>query len=349
MNKIFVTGGAGFIGTNFIYYCLNKNDIVLNYDLLTYAGNLNNFKSIENNENYTFVEGDICDKELLDKILNDFKPDFIINFAAESHVDLSIDNPDSFINTNIIGTYKLLLSSMEYYCSLDNIDKANFKLLHVSTDEVYGSINKGSFTEESQYNPSSPYSASKAASDHLVNAWYKTYGLPVVITNSSNNYGPFQFPEKLIPHMIQLCLNEEKLPIYGDGTNIRDWIYVKDHCEAHYQLLINKCRDNRYNIGGGQEKTNLEVVESICEILDKLIPSNKLKSYKELIEFVKDRPGHDLRYAIDYSRIHKEIGWEPKVNFKEGLLNTINWYLDNKDWIELIINKKYSLKRVGLK
>ena len=350
MNKIFITGGAGFIGSNFIHYCLDKNDIVLNFDLLTYAGNLNNFKSIKNKENYNFINGNICDKELLDSTLNDFKPAFIINFAAESHVDLSIDNPDSFINTNIVGTYKLLLSSLEYYYSLNNDKQKNFKFLHVSTDEVYGSINEGSFfTEESKYNPSSPYSASKAASDHLVNAWNKTYNFPTIITNSSNNYGPFQFPEKLIPHMIQKCLNEQNLPIYGNGKNIRDWIYVKDHCEAHYQLLINRCKGTKYNIGGGQEKTNLEVVEAICEILDKLMPSVNLKSYKELIEYVEDRPGHDFRYAIDYSKIKKEIGWEPKVNFKEGLFNTINWYLNNQNWIDMIINKKYSLKRVGLK
>jgi len=349
MNRIFITGGAGFIGSNFIHYCLKKNDIVMNYDLITYAGNLNNLKNINNEQNYQFVNGDICDKNLLYNSIEKFQPDFIINFAAESHVDLSIENPDWFINTNIIGTYKLLLSSLEYFNRMDTKNKKAFKFLHVSTDEVYGSINNGSFNEDSKYDPSSPYSASKAASDHLVNAWIKTYDFPAIITNCSNNYGPYQFPEKLIPHMIQRCIKEESLPVYGNGKNVRDWIYVEDNCEIQYKLLVNNCKKNKYNIGGNEEKNNLEVVELICEILDELLPSKKIKTYHELIEFVEDRPGHDFRYAIDYSRVSNEFNWNPKMNFKEGLRNTIKWYLDNQSWIDLIIDNKYSFQRVGVK
>ena len=348
MKRIFVTGGAGFIGCNFIHYCLNKNNIVMNYDLLTYAGNLNNLNNMINKENYHFVNGDICNKDLLNSSIENFCPDFIINFAAESHVDLSIENPDSFINTNIMGTYNLLLSSLSYYKSLDAKDKKTFKLLHVSTDEVYGSTENGCFNENSSYNPSSPYSASKAASDHLVNAWIKTYGLPAIITNCSNNYGPYQFPEKLIPHMIQRCLQEKSLPVYGDGKNVRDWIYVQDNCKIQYKLLFSNCEENKYNIGASEEKNNLEVVELICEILDDLQPSKKLKTYRELIKFVEDRPGHDFRYAVDHSRVSNEFKWSPEVSFKEGLRNTIKWYLDNQEWINSIIDGQYSVQIAGL-
>ena len=350
MNRILVTGGAGFIGSNFVHYCLNKNDKVLNFDILTYAGNLDNLKNIENNDNYTFVKGNICDKKLLDECLDNFQPNFIVNFAAESRVDRSIDRPENFINTNVVGTYQLLSSCLQYYSNInDDSHKSKFMLLHISTDEVYGSLGEeGFFNENSNYNPNSPYSASKASSDHIVSAWFKTYGLPTIITNCSNNYGPYQFPEKLIPHMIHRCLKEKKLPIYGNGKNMRDWIFVTDHCEALYQVLNKGSRGDNYIIGGDEEKSNIEVVQMICKILNTLRPSINLKTYEDLIEFVKDRPGHDYRYAIDCSKIKKELKWSQKVSFDEGLLKTINWYLENLEWTNKIINEKYSLNRIGI-
>ena len=345
MYKILVTGGSGFIGSNFIYYCLNKNNKVLNFDKLTYAGNLNNLKKEESNKNYHFIQGDICNKNKLTKSIEKFKPDFIVNFAAETHVDRSIENSSSFIKTNILGTSVLL------DCCLENIDKNinDFKLLHISTDEVYGSLDRqGFFTEESPYNPSSPYSASKASSDHLVNAWHKTYGIKTNIINCSNNYGPFQFPEKLIPLVIISAIRENSLPVYGTGKNIRDWLYVEDHCRAIYNVLLNGKIGDTYNVGGGEEKTNLEVVNNICDILDDIYPSENLKSYKELIKFVEDRPGHDFRYAIDYSKLKNELSWQPKESFNSGLRKTIDWYLKNLDWIKNIITDKYNLSRLGL-
>ncbi|MAN35137.1 MAG: dTDP-glucose 4,6-dehydratase [Candidatus Marinimicrobia bacterium] len=345
MYKILVTGGSGFIGSNFIYYCLNKNNKVLNFDKLTYAGNLSNLKEEESNKNYHFIQGDICNKNKLTKSIEKFKPDFIINFAAETHVDRSIENSSSFIKTNILGTSILL------DCCLENIDKNinDFKLLHISTDEVYGSLDRqGSFTEESPYNPSSPYSASKASSDHLVNAWHKTYGIKTNIINCSNNYGPFQFPEKLIPLVIISAIRENSLPVYGTGKNIRDWLYVEDHCRAIYNVLLNGKIGDTYNVGGGEEKTNLEVVNNICDILDDIYPSENLKSYKELIKFVEDRPGHDFRYAIDYSKLKNELSWQPKESFNSGLRKTIDWYLKNLDWIKNITTDKYNLSRLGL-
>ena len=346
MYKILVTGGSGFIGSNFIYYCLNKNNKVLNFDKLTYAGNLNNLKKEESNKNYHFIQGDICNKNKLTKSIEKFKPDFIVNFAAETHVDRSIENSSSFIKTNILGTSVLL------DCCLENIDKNinDFKLLHISTDEVYGSLDRqGFFTEESPYNPSSPYSASKASSDHLVNAWHKTYGIKTNIINCSNNYGPFQFPEKLIPLVIISAIRENSLPVYGTGKNIRDWLYVEDHCRAIYNVLLNGKNGDTYNVGGGEEKTNLEVVNNICDILDDIYPSENLKSYKELIKFVEDRPGHDFRYAIDYSKLKNELSWQPKESFNSGLRKTIDWYLKNLDWIKNITSDKYNLSRLGLK
>ena len=346
MYKILVTGGSGFIGSNFIYYCLNKNNKVLNFDKLTYAGNLNNLKKEESNKNYHFIQGDICNKNKLTKSIEKFKPDFIVNFAAETHVDRSIENSSSFIKTNILGTSVLL------DCCLENIDKNinDFKLLHISTDEVYGSLDRqGFFTEESPYNPSSPYSASKASSDHLVNAWHKTYGIKTNIINCSNNYGPFQFPEKLIPLVIISAIRENSLPVYGTGKNIRDWLYVEDHCRAIYNVLLNGKIGDTYNVGGGEEKTNLEVVNNICDILDDIYPSENLKSYKELIKFVEDRPGHDFRYAIDYSKLKNELSWQPKESFNSGLRKTIDWYLKNLDWIKNITSDKYNLSRLGLK
>jgi len=345
MYKILVTGGSGFIGSNFIYYCLNKNNKVLNFDKLTYAGNLNNLKKEESNKNYHFIQGDICNKNKLTQSIEKFKPDFIVNFAAETHVDRSIENSSSFIKTNILGTSVLL------DCCLENIDKNinDFKLLHISTDEVYGSLDRqGSFTEESPYNPSSPYSASKASSDHLVNAWHKTYGIKTNIINCSNNYGPFQFPEKLIPLVIISAIRENSLPVYGTGKNIRDWLYVEDHCRAIYNVLLNGKIGDTYNVGGGEEKTNLEVVNNICDILDDIYPSGNLKSYKKLIKFVEDRPGHDFRYAIDYSKLKNELSWQPKESFNSGLKKTVDWYLQNLDWIKIITNDKYNLSRLGL-
>ena len=345
MYKILVTGGYGFIGSNFIYYCLNKNNKVLNFDKLTYAGNLNNLKKEESNKNYHFIQGDICNKNKLTQSIEKFKPDFIVNFAAETHVDRSIENSSSFIKTNILGTSILL------DCCLENIDKNinEFKLLHISTDEVYGSLDrKGFFTEKSPYNPSSPYSASKASSDHLVNAWYKTYGIKTNIINCSNNYGPFQFPEKLIPLVIISAIRENSLPVYGTGKNIRDWLYVDDHCGAIYNVLLNGEIGDTYNVGGGEEKTNLEVVNNICDILDDIYPSENLKSYKQLIKFVEDRPGHDFRYAIDYSKLKNELSWQPKESFNSGLRKTVDWYLKNLDWIKNITSDKYNLSRLGL-
>ena len=342
--KILVTGGCGFIGSNFILSQINNhNNIILNYDKLTYAANIENLKKVENNSLYSFINGDIQDYKKLKDCINNFSPDYIINFAAESHVDRSIDSAEDFINTNIIGTYRLLEASREYYKKNEVI-----KFLHVSTDEVYGSLGKNEFfTESNPYDPSSPYSASKAASDHLVRAWYKTYSFPGVITNCSNNYGPYQFPEKLIPLMIINCLNSNNLPIYGTGENIRDWLYVEDHCDALYSVLIKGKIGETYNIGGNEEKTNLNIVHIICEILDNKKPSSKLSSYKELITYVKDRPGHDFRYAIDASKIKDKLGWEPEYNFKNAISKTIDWYIENENWWNNILKNKYNLERLG--
>ncbi len=347
MKKILVTGGSGFIGSNFITNKISDN-IILNFDKMTYAANPDNLKDLNHNTNYHFMEGDIQDsKKIMDTII-DFEPDNIINFAAESHVDRSIDGPKDFINTNIIGTYELLQSSLIYYQNLSTAMQKKFRLLHVSTDEVYGSLGKtGYFKETTPYAPSSPYSASKASSDHLMKAWFHTFKLPILITNCSNNYGPFQFPEKLIPLMIIKCLKKESLPIYGDGKNIRDWIYVTDHCDAIYSTLEKGKVGETYNIGGSEEKTNIEIVTIICNLLDKKYPSKELSSYKELITYVKDRPGHDFRYAIDSSKIKGELDWTPKHTFEDAIEKTIDWYLNNKVWWESILNKKYNLNRLG--
>ena len=348
MKRILITGGAGFIGTNFIYLCLEKGYSVLNYDILTYAGNLNNLKNAELSNNYEFIRGDICDSKLFSKCLEKFKPNFVVNFAAESHVDRSIDFPDAFIKTNIIGTYEILTAVSKYHSNYSN--KNEFRFLHVSTDEVYGSLGaKGLFKEDSQYNPSSPYSASKASSDHLVNAWNKTYSLPSLITNCSNNYGPYQFPEKLIPLMINNCIQNKKLPIYGNGSNIRDWLYVEDHCRAIYSVLHNGEIGNTYNIGGNEEKTNLDIVNEICNILNKIYPSKEVDNYNELIEFVDDRPGHDFRYAIDSSKIRIGCNWNPIESFNSGLEKTIRWYINNYSWVKDIKENKYNSERLGIK
>ena len=336
--KIFTTGGCGFIGSNFIIDQIsNHKSTVFNFDKLTYAGNLNNLASIDNSSNYTFFKGDICDYELLGKRIFDFNPDFIVHFAAESHVDRSIDNPLEFINTNIVGTANLLEISVNYH-------KTNkyFCFLHVSTDEVYGSLGpKGLFSEDSPYNPNSPYSASKASSDFLVKSWSNTYKLPTILTNCSNNYGPFQFPEKLIPLLIHNCLAERSLPVYGDGSNIRDWLYVKDHCRA-LDLVFRKGQTGEcYNIGGSNEWRNLDVVHLICDLLDKELGRSGDASCRKLITFVKDRPGHDQRYAIDPRKMRRELKWSPELDFQAGLLQTIHWYLNNQAWVEQVTSGSY--------
>lgn len=348
-DRYIVTGGAGFIGANFIYHVIQKDSeiSILNLDKLTYAGNLDSLKSLENNSRYRFLLGDICDSELVSKVLDEFQPTAIVHFAAESHVDRSIEGPDRFIETNIQGTYNLLKQSKPYWETLSDPGKKSFRFLHVSTDEVFGSLGEeGYFTEETPYAPNSPYSASKASSDHLVRSWFHTYGFPVLTTNCSNNYGPYQFPEKLIPVIIFNALKGKPLPIYGDGSNIRDWLYVTDHCEAIYQVIQSGRLGETYNIGGHNEKTNLQVVKSICDLLDEL-RTKKAGSYKDQITFVDDRPGHDQRYAIDASKIQKELGWQPKESFESGMRKTVLWYLENTDWVENILSGGYRLERIG--
>jgi len=344
LKHILVTGGAGFIGSNFIIRILGKlNCKVMNIDKLTYSGNLDNLSGVK--ENYDFLELDIVDKDRVKEAIMKFEPDVIINFAAESHVDRSIDNCSDFINTNILGTINLLEASLTYY---QENKKDNFKFVHISTDEVYGSLgDSGSFSEDSTYAPSSPYSASKASSDHFVTSWNKTFGLPTIITNCSNNYGPFQFPEKLIPLMIINAINENKLPVYGKGDNVRDWIHVDDHCDAIIRIIEDGKVGEKYNIGGECEKKNIEIVEEICDIIDVLRPRNSNKSYRELIEFVNDRPGHDYRYAIDSSKINSALDWKPKINFNDGMRNTVKWYIENSNWWNEIIEKRYNLERLG--
>ena len=328
MNNVLVTGGCGFIGSNFLKLLINNKEVFpVVLDKLTYAGNLGNLDCIDKNE-YIFYEGDICDKALIDSLFKKYKFIAVFHFAAESHVDRSIDGPEEFIKSNIVGTYNLLEVSRRYVREL----KQDFKFIHISTDEVYGDLEDGGFFKETTpYNPSSPYSASKASSDHLVRAWGRTFGLPILITNCSNNYGPFQFPEKLIPLMIINCLNNKPLPVYGDGKNVRDWLYVTDHCIAIYKVYKNGKIHDTYNIGGNNEIKNIDIVNTICQTLDELKPL-KNKSYKNLITYVKDRPGHDLRYAIDSTKIEEGIGWKPMESFETGIRKTINWYVDNETW-----------------
>lgn len=340
---ILVTGGAGFIGANFILDWLKENNgQVVNLDVLTYSGNLNNLKSLDNDSRYIFVKGSIGDKSLVEGLLQKYTPSAVINFAAESHVDRSILNPEAFVETNIVGTYRLLDASLRYWQKLESGRQAEFRFLHVSTDEVYGSLGADDplFTETKQYEPNSPYSASKAASDHFVRAWHHTYGLPVLTTNCSNNYGPFQFPEKLIPLIISNALSWKPLPIYGDGLNIRDWLYVADHCDAIRTVLSRGRPGETYNIGGMNEMTNISIVRHICDILDGLVPSVNGR-YEKLITFVKDRPGHDRRYAIDIRKISSELGWQPKETFATGIRKTVSWYLDNQDWIKDVTSGAY--------
>ena len=347
----FVTGGCGFIGANFIQYLLNKTKpkSVINLDKLTYAGNQKNLADFEQDPRYIFVHGDICDAELVSRLFTEYQPNYIINFAAESHVDRSIDGPAEFIQTNIVGTSVLLQESLKYYSTLKGRESERFRFHHVSTDEVFGSLSEsGFFTEETPYDPSSPYSASKASSDHLVRAWHRTFDLPVLISNCSNNYGPYQFPEKLIPLMILNCLEEKPLPVYGTGENIRDWLYVEDHCDAIYTILQKGTIGETYNVGGNNEIKNIQIVEVICDVLNDIHPAGSGKSYHELITFVKDRPGHDFRYAIDASKLKKEIGWEPKESFNTGIQKTIEWYLKNEEWWKTIQENTYKQERLGI-
>lgn len=341
---ILVTGAAGFIGSNFVLDWLEQcNEPVVNLDLLTYAGNLENLKELEGDPRHQFVRGSIGDRSLVANLLADTKPRAVINFAAESHVDRSIHGPGEFIQTNIVGTFNLLESVRGYWNDLPDAEKAAFRFLHVSTDEVYGSLAKEDppFSETNQYEPNSPYSASKAASDHLVRAWHHTYGLPVVTTNCSNNYGPYHFPEKLIPLCILNALNGKPLPIYGDGQQIRDWLYVKDHCSAIRHVLEAGKLGETYNVGGWNEKANLDVVHTLCAILDELKPRADGQSYTTQITFVQDRPGHDRRYAIDARKLEKELGWKPQETFETGIKKTVQWYLDNQEWVNHVASGEY--------
>ncbi|MGB1374080.1 MAG: dTDP-glucose 4,6-dehydratase [Aequoribacter sp.] len=344
---ILVTGGAGFIGANFAIDWLQADDEpVVNLDKLTYAGNLGNLAALQNDERHIFIQGDIGDQPLIERLLSEHQPRAIINFAAESHVDRSIQGPEDFIQTNIVGTFRLLDTVRGYWSDLPSDQKSNFRFLHVSTDEVYGSLgpDEPAFAETHQYEPNSPYSASKASSDHLVRAYHHTYGLPVLTTNCSNNYGPYQFPEKLIPLVIHNALAGKPLPIYGDGQQVRDWLYVGDHCRAIRRVLESGQPGDVYNIGGLNEKTNIEIVHTLCDILDELRPAAanaSIASYRELITYVKDRPGHDRRYAIDATKIETELGWRPAETFETGIRKTVEWYLDNQEWVQQIVSGDY--------
>ena len=342
--SILVTGGAGFIGSNFVLDWLAQSDeTVVNLDLLTYAGNLQNLAEVEGDRRHVFVKGDIGDAELVKRLLDEHRPRAIVNFAAESHVDRSILGPEEFIQTNIVGTFRLLESARAYWNALDANDQENFRFLHVSTDEVYGTLGdkEPAFTETHQYQPNSPYSASKAASDHLVRSYYHTYGLPVVTTNCSNNYGPFHFPEKLVPLVIHNALEGKPLPIYGDGQQVRDWLYVTDHCSAIRRVLEAGRLGETYNVGGWNEKPNIDVVRTLCSILDELQPRGDGSSYREQITFVKDRPGHDRRYAIDARKLERELGWKPAETFETGIRKTVAWYLANQDWVNNVTSGQY--------
>ena len=341
---ILVTGGAGFIGANFVLdWLAQSSEAVLNLDKLTYAGNLENLTALQANPRHRFVQGDIADGALIDRLLAEHRPRAIVNFAAESHVDRSIHGPEDFIQTNIVGSFRLLESVRAYWGGLGDADKAAFRFLHVSTDEVYGSLSPTdpAFSETNRYEPNSPYSASKAASDHLVRAYHHTYGLPVLTTNCSNNYGPYQFPEKLIPLVLHNALKGKPLPIYGDGQQVRDWLYVGDHCTAIRRVLESGQLGETYNIGGWNEKPNLDVVHTLCALLDELRPRADGQPYKTQITYVKDRPGHDRRYAIDASKIERELGWKPAETFDTGIRKTVEWYLANAEWVEHVTSGAY--------
>ena len=350
--NILVTGGAGFIGSAVIRYLITETDHrVHNLDKLTYAGNIESLSSVVDSERYQFSQTDICDRQALDSVFAEFQPDIIMHLAAESHVDRSIEGPADFIETNIVGTYQLLEAARTYWSQLDAGKKANFRFHHISTDEVYGDLEGTDdlFTESTPYAPSSPYSASKASSDHLVRAWQRTFGLPIVLTNCSNNYGPYHFPEKLIPHMILNALAGKDLPVYGKGNQIRDWLFVEDHARALVLVATTAEVGETYNIGGHNEKQNIEVVHTLCDLLEELHPEKPvgITNYKDLITFVKDRPGHDLRYAIDASKIERELGWKPLETFESGLRKTVVWYLENREWWQRVLDGDYRLDRIG--
>jgi dTDP-glucose 4,6-dehydratase len=351
--KILVTGGAGFIGSAVVRHIIdNTQDSVVNVDKLTYAGNLDSLVEVESNERYAFEQVDICNRVELDRVFAEYKPDAVMHLAAESHVDRSIDGPAAFIETNIVGTYTLLEAVRHYWNTLEGESKAVFRFHHISTDEVYGDLEGTDdlFTEETSYKPSSPYSASKASSDHLVRAWLRTYGLPTIVTNCSNNYGPFHFPEKLIPLMILNALEGKSLPVYGDGMQIRDWLFVEDHARALYKVVTEGAVGETYNIGGHNEKANIEVVKTICSLLEELVP-NKPKGvaqYLDLITYVKDRPGHDVRYAIDAAKIERELGWKPQETFESGIRKTVEWYLNNTTWWSRVLDGSYTGERLGV-
>ncbi|MFZ7201365.1 dTDP-glucose 4,6-dehydratase [Avibacterium avium] len=352
--KILVTGGAGFIGSALVRHVIkNTSHSVINVDKLTYAGNLESLDEISDNARYAFEQVDICDLISLQKVLQKHQPDAVMHLAAESHVDRSIDAPAAFIETNIVGTYTLLEAVRQYWSAMPENQKQDFRFHHISTDEVYGDLHNTDelFTETTPYAPSSPYSASKASSDHLVRAWHRTFGLPTIITNCSNNYGPYHFPEKLIPLMILNALDGKPLPVYGDGQQIRDWLFVEDHARALYKVVTEGQIGETYNIGGHNEKTNLEVVKTICELLEELAPNKPegVTYYSDLITFVTDRPGHDLRYAIDASKIGKELGWYPEETFDTGLRKTVKWYLNNSKWWKRVLDGSYNLERLGSK
>ncbi|MGR0278191.1 dTDP-glucose 4,6-dehydratase [Marinomonas dokdonensis] len=350
--RLLVTGGAGFIGSAVVRHIIGRTqDTVINLDKLTYAGNLESLLSIEGSSRYIFEHADICNRAALDRIFSQHKPDAVMHLAAESHVDRSIDGPAAFIETNIVGTYTLLEAARQYWNSLDTEKKSTFRFHHISTDEVYGDLEgiDDLFTEDTSYEPSSPYSASKASSDHLVRAWQRTYGFPTLVTNCSNNYGPFHFPEKLIPLMILNALEGKALPIYGDGMQVRDWLFVEDHARALYKVVTEGEVGETYNIGGHNEKANIEVVKAICSLLEELAPEKAegVKQYIDLVTYVKDRPGHDVRYAIDASKIERELGWKPEETFESGIRKTVEWYLNNKTWWSRVLSGSYSMERLG--
>ena len=350
--KVLISGGAGFIGSAVVRHILtNTNNAVINVDALTYAGNTESIPTELQNDRYVFEQVDICNAQGLNRVFSEHQPDAVMHLAAESHVDRSIDGPAAFIQTNLVGTFNLLECARNYWQGLEEEQKAAFRFHHISTDEVYGDLHGTDdlFTETTPYAPSSPYSGSKAGSDHLVRAWNRTYGLPVIVTNCSNNYGPYHFPEKLIPHIILNALHGKPLPVYGDGRQIRDWLYVEDHARALYKVVTEGKVGETYNIGGHNEKKNIEVVTAICDLLEELAPEKPagINEYRELITFVKDRPGHDARYAIDASKIERELGWVPEETFKTGLSKTVQWYLDNRQWWERVLSGEYQLGRLG--
>lgn len=349
MTTWLVTGGAGFIGGNFVLEAVARGIRVINLDALTYAGNRDTLRSIEADTHHVFVHGDIGDRTLVARLLAEYRPEAVVNFAAESHVDRSIDGPAAFIQTNVVGTLALLEAVRDYWKASDAATKHAFRFLHVSTDEVYGSLGEtGKFTETTAYAPNSPYSASKAASDHLVRAFHHTYGLPVLTTHCSNNYGPYHFPEKLIPLVIAKALAGEPLPVYGDGKQVRDWLFVSDHCEAIRTVLAAGRVGETYNVGGNAEKQNIEVVNAICALLDQRCPREDGQPRASQITYVTDRPGHDRRYAIDASKLRDELGWEPKYSFECGIAQTVDWYLDNQDWVNRVLDGSYRMERIGV-